>query len=48
MTRRAAPSVEDQHHYPSVEPSTQSLATAIAMQDVRDSRDRHIARWIRP
>jgi MFS family permease len=45
MTRREAKSVEEQRHYPSVEPSAQSLATAIAMQDVRDARDRQIAPW---
>lgn len=45
MTRRATKSVEEQRHYPAVEPSTQSVATAIAMQDVRDARDRDIARW---
>jgi len=48
MTRRATRSVEEQRHYPAVEPSTQSVATAIAMQDVRDVRDRDIARWSRP
>jgi hypothetical protein len=47
VTRRATRSVEEQRHYPVVEPSTQSVATAIAMQDVRDARDRHIARWSR-
>jgi MFS family permease len=48
MTRRATRSVEEQRHYPAVEPTTQSVATAIAMQDVRDARDRDIARWTRP
>ena len=45
VTRRPAPTVSEQSHYPAVEPSAQSLATAIAMQDVRDHRDRDIARW---
>ena len=45
MTRRDAPPLDEQEHYPSLAPRSTPVVAAMAMRDVRDHRDRDLARW---